>query len=134
MEQQSNYTSHAIYPEIQKSDVYAKFTDEYTTITFNSSPKSDVSKPQYSELAPQYQDAKSVYSDLSTDSQTYVEEPFYRGVDETEKGNLPQLPDLIYHTVEEENSTYEENSYYSAVETLPDHLANPSAVYAEVKK
>ena len=100
-----------IYPEKPKSDVYAKFID--------------VSKPQYSELPLQYQNTKSVYTDLSTDNQRYVEEPFYRKVDETDRGTLPQPPDVIYDTVEEEILPYEENSYYSALETLPHELANP---------
>ena len=114
--QQNNYRSHSIYSEKQKSDVYAKFTDGYTRVTFNSSPKSDVSKPQYSELALQYQDTKPVYTNLSTDSQRYVEEPFYRKVDETDRGELPH---------EEESLPYEENTYYSTMETLPGELANP---------
>ena len=98
------------YPEKSKSDVYAKFID--------------VSKPQYSELSLQYQDIKSVYTDLSTDNQRYVEEPFYIKVDETDRDELPQPPDMIYDTAEEESLPYEENSSYSALETLPDELAN----------
>ena len=124
----------SICVETQKSDAYAKFTDEYTTVTFNASPISDGPKPQYSELGLEYQDIKPVYSELSTGHETYTDEPFYREVDETDKGELPQPSDVLYHTVEEEISTYEENNYYSAVETLPDELTNPTAVYAKVKK
>ena len=52
-------------------------------------------------------------------------------VNEPEGGEFPQP---IYHTVEEETPNYEENNYYSAVETLPDDLSSPAAVYAKVKK
>lgn len=124
MEQQNNYRSHSIYPEKQKSEVYAKFTDGYTRITFNSSPKSDVSKSQYSELTLQYQDTKSVNTALSIHNQRYVEELFYRKVDETDRAELPQPPDVIFDTVEEEGLPYKENSYFSAVETLPDELTD----------
>ena len=55
-------------------------------------------------------------------------------MDEPEGGEFPQPSDVIYHTVEEETPTYGENNYYSAVETLPDELSNPTAVYAKVKK
>lgn len=120
--------------ETQKSDAYDKFTDEYLTITFKSSPESDGPKPQYLELGFQYQDVKPVYSELSTENQTHIDEPFYREVEETDRGVFPPPSNLIYHTVEEECPTYEENSYYSAVETLPDELSNPAAVYARVIK
>ena len=75
-----------------------------------------------------------MYSELSADHQTYADEPFYRVVDEPEGGEFPQPSDMIYQTVEEETSTYDENNYYSAVETLPDELSSPTAVYAKVKK
>ena len=88
-----------IYSRTQKIDVYANFTDGYTSITFNSVHKSDVSKPQYSGLALQYQDNKPVYTDLSTDNQRYVEEPFYRKVDETDRGELPQPPDVLHFAI-----------------------------------
>lgn len=114
--------------------MYPKFTDEYTTITFNTSHKSDGSKPQYSELGFKYQDIKPIYSDLSADQQTYSDEPFYRQVEENDKGEFPLPSDVIYRTVEEELPTYEENNYYSAVETLPDEPPNPTAVYAKVNK
>ena len=55
-------------------------------------------------------------------------------VDEPEAGEFPQPSNMIYHTVEEETPTSEENNYYSAVETLPDELSSPIAVYAKVKK
>lgn len=55
-------------------------------------------------------------------------------VDETNGEEYPQPSDGIYHTVEEKTANYEENDYYSAVETLPDELAIPTAVYAKVKK
>ena len=66
-----------------------------------------------------------VYADLSTDNQRYVEEPFYRKVDETDRGELPEPPDVIYDTVKEESLPYEENRRYSVVETLPGELENP---------
>ena len=59
---------------------------------------------------------------------------FYREVDETDRGAFPPPSDMVYHTVEEECPTYEENNYYSAVEILPDELSNQAAVYARVKK
>ena len=132
-EQQNNHVSQSIYNEAEKSDAYAKFTDEYTTITFKALYKSEGPKPQYSELGLEYQDIKPVYGELSSDNQTYVDEPFYRTVNEPEGGQLPQTSDVIYHAVEEETPTYEENNYYSAVETLPDELSS-TAVYAKVKK
>ena len=127
-------TSQSIYSEAQKNDAYAKFRDEYTTITIKSSPKSDGPKPQYLELGLEYQDIKPVYSELSADHQTYVDEPFYRVVDEPDRAEFPQPFEAIYHTVEEEAPTYEENNYYSAVETLPDEISSSTAVYAKVKK
>lgn len=54
--------------------------------------------------------------------------------EELDGGEFPQPSDAIYYTVEEENPTYEENNYYSAVETLPDELTSATAVYAKVKK
>ena len=120
--------------ETQKSDSYEKFKDEYTTITFNSSVKSNGLKPQYSELGVQYQDVKPLYSELSTDNQRYVDESSCRAVKKSDTGEFPPPSDVIYHTVEEECPTYEENNYYSAVETLPDELPNSAAVYAKVKK
>ena len=122
------------YPEVQKSDGYGKLTEKYTAITYKASLKSEEPKPQYSELGLEYQDIKPVYSELSTDHQRYVDEPFYRVVDETEGVEFPQASNMIYHTVEEETSNYEENNYYSAVETLPDELSSAIAVYAKVKK
>ena len=77
---------------------------------------------------------KPVYSELSTDNQTNNDKPFYRVVNETDRGEFPSPSNVIYHTVEEDCPTYEENSYYSAVETLPDELSNSAAVYAKVKK
>ena len=120
-----------MFSKAQKSDADA---DKYITIAIKSSPKTDGPKPQYSELGLEYQDTKPVYSELSADHQTYVDEPFYREVDESHRAEFPQPFDAIYHTVEEETATYEENNYYSAVETLPDELSSPAAVYAKVKK
>ena len=95
--------------------------------------KSEGPKPQYSELGLEYHDIKPVYSELSSDHQICFDLPFYRVVDEREGGEFLQPSDVIYHTVEEETPTYEENNYYSAVETLPDELSS-TAVYAKVKK
>lgn len=86
------------------------------------------------ELGLEYQDIKPVYSELSADHQTHVNEPFYREIDEADGGGFPQPSNVIYHTVEQETPAYEENNYYSAVETLPDELASQTAVYAKVKK
>ena len=133
-EQQNNHTSQPIYQEEQKRDAYAKFTDEYTTITLKSSTKSNGPKQQYLELGLQYQDVKPVYSELSTDNQRHIAEPFYREVDETDRGEFSPPSNVIYHTVEEEDPTYEGNNYYSAVETMPDEVSDAAAVYAKVKK
>ena len=127
-------TAQSMNSEAQKSDAYTKFKGEYITTTFKSFPENDGPKLQYSELGLEYQDIKPVYSELSADHQRYVDEPFYREVDEPDGGKFPQPADAIYHTVEEETPTYEENNYYSAVETLPDELSSPTAVYAKVKK
>ena len=127
--QHNNHAGQSIYNESQKSDAYDKFTDEYTTITL----KSEGQKPEYSELGLAYQDIKPVYGELSSDQQRYVDERFCREVNEPEGGEFPQLSDVIYHTLGEETPTYEENNYYSAVETLPDELPS-TAVYAKVKK
>ena len=138
-EQQNNHTSPSgsakkVHLEAQKSDVYDKLTDKYTTITFNSSAKFGEPKPQYLELGLKYQDVKQVYSELSTDQQRYGEEPFCRELPETVNGEYSPPSNMIYHTLEEEGPTYEENNYYSAVETLPDELSSPAPVYAKVKK
>ena len=55
-------------------------------------------------------------------------------MDEPDRAEFPQPFHAIYQTVEDETPTYEENNYYSAVETLPDELSSPAAVYAKVKK
>lgn len=133
-EEQKTHAGQSIHTEAQKIDTYAKFKNENTSVTFKASLKSDGPKPQYSELGLEYQDIKPVYSELSPDHQTYVDEPFYRVVDEPEGEDFPQPSDFIYCSVEEEAATYEENNYYSAVETLPDEVSSPTAVYAKVKK
>lgn len=94
----------------------------------------DGPKLEYSELGFEYQHINPVYSELSADNKSYVDEPCKREGGKTDGGEFPQPSDAIYHTLEEETASYNENNYYSAVETLPDELSSPTAVYAKVKK
>ena len=115
-------TNVDVQGDIQESRAYETLPAKFSSATFHPSKDSDEQNRHYKELTQDYHDNKPQYMDLLNQ------------LNESEREELPPLPDVVSHIVETDNPIYQEGTYYSNVETTPDQLPDPNITYAKVKK
>ena len=115
-------TNVEVQGDSQESRACETLTAKFSSAKFNPSQDSEEQNRHYKELIQDYHDNKPQYTDLLNQ------------LHESEREELPPLPDVVSYIVETDNPIYQEGNYYSNVELTPDQLPDPNIMYAKVKK